>query len=433
MAKHGVRVVSITQPVGDESEPVHAMMRKVIALFDEYQSKENAKHVIRSMKENARQGFWNGATAPLGYKLVEAEKRGTKIKKKLDVDPVEAETVRLIFKLYLHGDGNSGALGVKEVVKWLNRNGYRTRRGESFGVASVHKILTNTVYIGQWKFNKTSSRTRQRKPDEEIVTIPVPGLIEPHVFEQVQRQLHARSPRVVAPRVTTGPILLTGLAVCATCRGGMTLRTGTSQNGVIHRYYTCSTCARKGKSACKGRSIRMDKLDGARHQSPGRASLSTRAARRNPGLAHALAVRKRQKASTAASWRLQREVTDAEDKLKRLYRLVEDGLTDLDDVLKDRLSNLKADRDRAKAALEGAKSQIAPAIHIDPALIERFGRSMREKFTSGTVPFRKAYLQSLIDVVEVDDHQIRIKGSKEVLERAVLAGQTQRNWFADEY
>jgi len=29
----------------------------VIALFDEYQSKENAKHVIRSMKENARQGF----------------------------------------------------------------------------------------------------------------------------------------------------------------------------------------------------------------------------------------------------------------------------------------------------------------------------------------------------------------------------------------
>jgi DNA invertase Pin-like site-specific DNA recombinase len=65
LAKHGVKVVSITQPVGDESEPVQAMMRKVIALFDEYQSKENAKHVIRSMKENARQGFWNGSMAPL--------------------------------------------------------------------------------------------------------------------------------------------------------------------------------------------------------------------------------------------------------------------------------------------------------------------------------------------------------------------------------
>ena len=40
--RHKVKVVSITQPVGDENEPVHAMMRKVIALFDEYQSRENA-------------------------------------------------------------------------------------------------------------------------------------------------------------------------------------------------------------------------------------------------------------------------------------------------------------------------------------------------------------------------------------------------------
>jgi len=46
-----------------------------------------------------------------------------------------------------------------------------------------------------------------------------------------------------------------------------------------------------------------------------------------------------------------------------------------------------------------------------------------EKFTIGSVPFRQAYLQSLIDVVEVDDHCIRITGSKDALERAVLAGQ----------
>jgi site-specific DNA recombinase len=423
LAKHGVRVVSITQPVGDESDPGQAMMRKVIALFDEYQSKENAKHVIRSMKENARQGFWNGATAPLGYRLIEAEKRGAKIKKKLDIDPVEAETVRLIYNLYLHGDGTSGALGVKEVVKWLNRNGRRTRRSECFGVASVHKILTNTVYIGQWKFNKTSSRTRQRKPDEEVVTIPVPGLIERHMFERVQRQLHARSPRVAAPRVTTGPILLTGLAVCATCRGGMTLRTGTSQNGIVHRYYTCSTCARKGKSACSGRSIRMDKLD--RLVTDHLIERLFRPERLGAMLA-SLTTRRAEKAESVNRriMGLQREVTDAEDRLKRLYRLVEDGLSDIDEVLKDRLHNLKADRDRAKASLEATKSQIAPAIRIDPALIERFGRTMREKFTTGSVPFRKAYLQSLIDVVEVDNHQIRIKGSKEVLERAVFAGQT---------
>jgi DNA invertase Pin-like site-specific DNA recombinase len=74
LAKHGVRLVSITQELGDD--PAQVMMRQVIALFDEYQSKENAKHVLRAMKENARQGFWNGSCPPLGYRTVEAERRG---------------------------------------------------------------------------------------------------------------------------------------------------------------------------------------------------------------------------------------------------------------------------------------------------------------------------------------------------------------------
>jgi hypothetical protein len=117
-------------------------------------------------------------------------------------------------------------------------------------------------------------------------------------------------------------------------------------------------------------------------------------------------------------------VTEGEDKLKRLYRLVEDGLADVDEVLKDRLNTLKAERDRATAALERAKDQASPRIEVDPALIERFGRAMRENFSIGSVPFRKAYLQALIDVIEVDDHRVRIKGSKDVLEKAVLTSQT---------
>ena len=122
---------------------------------------------------------------------------------------------------------------------------------------------------------------------------------------------------------------------------------------------------------------------------------------------------------------LQREVTEADERLKRLYRLVEDGVTDLDDVLKNRLNSLKTDRDRARAALEATKTRQGVDIRIDPALIESFGRSMRENLTTGSTPFRKAYLRSLIDVIEIDDGQIRIKGSKDVLERAVLGNRTK--------
>ena len=79
------------------------MMRQIMALFDEYQSKENAKHVLRALKENARQGFWNGSLPPIGYRVVAAEQRGAKVKKKLEIDPLHADTVRLIYRLALEG------------------------------------------------------------------------------------------------------------------------------------------------------------------------------------------------------------------------------------------------------------------------------------------------------------------------------------------
>lgn len=55
LAKAGVRLVSMTQELGDD--PMSTMIRQILALFDEYQSKETRKHVQRSMNENARQGF----------------------------------------------------------------------------------------------------------------------------------------------------------------------------------------------------------------------------------------------------------------------------------------------------------------------------------------------------------------------------------------
>ncbi len=119
LAKNGVKLVSITQEMGDD--PMHVMMRQIMALFDEYQSKENAKHVLRALKENARQGFWNGSLPPIGYRVVAAEQRGAKVKKKLEIDPLHADTVRLIYRLAMEGDGTSGPMGVKNITAHLNR------------------------------------------------------------------------------------------------------------------------------------------------------------------------------------------------------------------------------------------------------------------------------------------------------------------------
>lgn len=69
---------------------------------------------------SSAQGFWNGARPPIGCRIVAAEQRGSKIKKKLEIDPLHADTVRLIYRLFLEGDGTSGALGVKAIATYFN-------------------------------------------------------------------------------------------------------------------------------------------------------------------------------------------------------------------------------------------------------------------------------------------------------------------------
>src|SRR5579864_783644 len=108
--KHGVALVSMTQDFGTGASAEFA--ETVIAASDALHSAENAKHTSRTMLENARQGFWNGSRPPFGYRAVEAERRGQKIKKQLEIDDREAATVRQIFKLFLEGDGTKGPMGI---------------------------------------------------------------------------------------------------------------------------------------------------------------------------------------------------------------------------------------------------------------------------------------------------------------------------------
>lgn len=85
LRKAGVELISITQDIGQDSSG--EFIRKVLNVFDEHQSRENAKHVHRAMLENARQGFWNGSRPPFGYAVTVQERRGTKDKKVLVLQP----------------------------------------------------------------------------------------------------------------------------------------------------------------------------------------------------------------------------------------------------------------------------------------------------------------------------------------------------------
>jgi site-specific DNA recombinase len=424
LRKHGVEVVSVTQPTGDD--PSQELMRQIIGIFDEYTSRENGKNVIRAMRESAKQGFWNGTTPPLGYRIVEAERRGSKIKKKLEVDPVEAELVRLIFRLYAEGDGKTRPLGVKETTKWLNVHGYRTRRGATFGVGLVHKILTNKCYAtGKWPYGRRNSRSGTFHDPATIIEIDIPTILPLQVFENVQSRLARNNPKVTAPRIVNGPTLLTGLAVCASCGSGMT-RTGTRRRNSSYAYYSCAGCHQKGTSICKGRHISMAKLDNLILSNVKERLL-------NPGrlfnILHALIERQSAKDSAVHHRRevLEAELIEKNEKLRRLYSAIEEGIVELDMHLKSRVQALKTEREIVQTSLDRIAIQTDARATITPARLEAFSRLVNEKLESGDLQARKAYLQSVIAYVEVDDDCVRIMGEKATL-AAVIAGQeTQSN------
>jgi DNA invertase Pin-like site-specific DNA recombinase len=132
VAKAGVRLVSSTQELGDD--PMSNMIRQIMALFDEYQSKENAKHTLRAMKENARQGFWNGALPPIGYRIVEAtEQRGHRTKKPWRLILSRPRQCALSSASRAKEMAPQAPMGIKSIATHLNATGIRTRDDCSHG------------------------------------------------------------------------------------------------------------------------------------------------------------------------------------------------------------------------------------------------------------------------------------------------------------
>ena len=422
LAKNGIKLVSITQEIGDD--PMHVMMRQMMALFDEYQSKENGKHTLRAMKENARQGFWNGSRPPIGYRVVAVEQRGVKVKKKLEIDLLHADTVRLIYRLALEGDGTSGPLGVKAITNYLNARHIFTRDGGRWGIGQLHSVLTRTAYIGRHEFNKRSEAGKI-KPASEIVTVAVPPLIDQATFDAVQAHLRARNPRVTPARVVSGPTLLTGICFCAACGGAMTLRTG---KGGRYRYYTCSIKARQGETGCKGRSIPMEKLD---NLVAGHIADRLLQPERLEGVLASVLDRRQERAERRREHiaELHQRAAEADLRLKRLYDAIESGVADLDDpALKDRIAGLKSVRDQAQteaertaAALEGAGQQT-----ITPAMVRKFAETARERMRLAGGGYRRDHLRALAQRVEVADGEVRIIGSKSNLLQTLAAASGTR-------
>jgi hypothetical protein len=212
----------------------------------------------------------------------------------------------------------------------------------------------------------------------------------------------------------SSPYLLTGIAICPVCGGGMRLRTG--KNG-RYRYYTCATQARQGKTACPGVSIAMDDLDRivVEHLTD-RIIVPER-------LAELLGrVMDARRATRGSDYRdrvraLEDIVREADRGLERLYQGIESGTLDpTESRLQTRIEELKAKRDDGRASI-GQLTAPHPleTAKISPAMVRRFAERLRTELKEGNPALRKAYVKLFVSKVEVGRETIRIAGSEAAL------------------
>lgn len=148
----------------------------------------------KGMQEKAEQGIWP-TKCPLGYRNV----TGADGKKIIAADPETAPIVAKLFEWYA-----TGALSLKEAAKRARAAGLAYRRsGAAVPVSTIHSILRNRLYTGEFEWNGRLYRGSHQP------------LVSRELWERVQGVLDGR--HVKKHRRAKHDFAFSGLIACGHC------------------------------------------------------------------------------------------------------------------------------------------------------------------------------------------------------------------------
>jgi site-specific DNA recombinase len=214
--QHSVSFVSVTQSFNTTTS-MGRLTLNVLLSFAQFEREVIGERVRDKIAASKRKGLWVGGPIPLGYATVN---------KKLSIVPVEAETVRAMFRLYLEC-GSVGALAEElarhKILSKIQRyaNG-RIRGGGPYSVGALAHFLRNRFYIGEVVY-RGETHAGEHEP-----------IIDRATFDAVQAKL-AEGARVRRVRLTDSPAILMGRIFDD--RGNRMTPSHSNKDGVRYRYY----------------------------------------------------------------------------------------------------------------------------------------------------------------------------------------------------
>jgi DNA invertase Pin-like site-specific DNA recombinase len=197
-----------------------------------------AKNYIDNLSEETKKGMLQKANegyypsfAPLGYLNIEKELNGRKIKK-IKVDQSRFPIIKKMFQLYA-----TGGYSLQKITSLANEEGLRSKKGYKLHKSTIHKILRDPIYYGDFKWN------------DKIYKGKHPAIISKELFDEVQNTFS----RYNKPeKIQKHNFAFTGLLTCAKCGCAITAEIQKDK----YVYYHCTHY--KGK--CGNKFIREENL-----------------------------------------------------------------------------------------------------------------------------------------------------------------------------
>ena len=349
----GVRFISLAENVDSFTNPdsVSNIIVPITNVMNDNYCYQTSKKIRQVFDYKRRNGQYIGAFAPYGYI------KHPKDKHKLIVDPDAAETVKLIFSLFLQGTSK------RAIALHLNEHGvpspsaYKLLKGlpvstrgydePMWGGRMIHAILTNPTYTGdlaQGRSRVKSYKVHQIEtvPREEWVEVAGTheAIIDYETFDKVQALLKRDTRTSPEGRKVH---LFSGFLKCADC--GRAVTRCVSKNN--HVYYACSTYKNRSRTACTMHSIKHERLEaavlfGIQYQVHLAVSYSEAITRINSA-----------PTKKSQSFRLDELITTKEKELAKITRYKQSLYQDWKDgeITQQDYRSMKADYERQVAAL----------------------------------------------------------------------------------
>ncbi len=239
-----VSFVSVTQQF-NTSQSMGRLTLNILFSFAQFEREIISERTRDKMGAARRKGKWLGGTPVLGYG-VDWQKR------RLIVDPDEAERVRTIFQLYLQLGGLTATAEQLARRSWINKR-WTTRKGivrggKPFTKAGLHYLLTNVTYRGQVKYQ------------DQVYEGDHKAIVLEDTFTRVRDLLERNRGRRRPRRTVSPPALLESLLWCSACNSPMVF-TYTTKGPCRYRYYVCSHAQKQGHNGCPCKSIPATEIE----------------------------------------------------------------------------------------------------------------------------------------------------------------------------